>query len=91
MPKCFCLRCGYVVDAAAPINKKRSGPPEPGDISLCLNCGGWLKWNDDMHLVLASADEAYADLSVEKKAKLAMAQAVILKRGLLHHGQGTKH
>lgn len=35
----MCSRCGHMCDAASPTDSKTDGPPEEGDVSLCLNCG----------------------------------------------------
>lgn len=37
VPKALCAHCGYESDRAATESGEK---PEPGDISICLGCGG---------------------------------------------------
>jgi hypothetical protein len=35
----MCHQCGYVMDAASPMDARRSDIPVPGDVAACMNCG----------------------------------------------------
>lgn len=39
--------CGYAVTAAADIDETEIRPPEPGDPTLCMNCGAVLAFGPD--------------------------------------------
>jgi hypothetical protein len=88
MPTVLCPRCGYMVNRAS--NAFGKDRPEPGDYTLCLNCGCWLQLSEAMTLKFAPDMEALAGLSPRRLAK-AQALATLLRlRGRLH-GPGTRH
>jgi hypothetical protein len=65
----FCPFCKYEVDTATGISGKGSGPG-PGDISLCLKCGEFAAYGDDMQLRKPTDDE-YLIIGSEDDYKLA--------------------
>lgn len=77
----ICPHCGYFFDSATH-PKDGSLRPEPGDLSMCLSCGGMLTFTDDMALRAASDEEVESLDSDTKqlvqKMKLARAQVVPL-------------
>lgn len=47
VPPCLCPWCGYMSDAVTSV-EKNGIQPKPGDISMCINCGGLLIFRPDM-------------------------------------------
>lgn len=45
----MCLRCGYNFDAVTSLGKE-TRMPEPGNITLCMNCGALAFLNDKLRL-----------------------------------------
>lgn len=45
-----CPKCGYKMDTHTSANDP-SETPSPNDISICLNCGTFNKFNEDLKLV----------------------------------------
>lgn len=43
-----CPHCGKEHDRAGGLTTHKM--PKPGDISLCINCGGWNEYDDDLHM-----------------------------------------
>jgi hypothetical protein len=53
MPPARCLNCGYACDRASGIVDRQAPDqqrPEPGDFSLCINCGHLSVFADDLTL-----------------------------------------
>lgn len=44
-----CPHCGYKVDAASPVNDERVSP-KSGDVTICIMCGSWSFFKEDMSL-----------------------------------------
>lgn len=42
--------CGYEVDCATSIEDPKA-KPSPKDVTICLNCGAWLKFDEDLRCV----------------------------------------
>lgn len=59
--KCNCPNCSYKIDAASSaITLNVYEPkqlPAVNDFSICLNCGRWLMFNDDLTVRIAPIDE----------------------------------
>ncbi|MBN1625009.1 MAG: hypothetical protein JW944_00680 [Deltaproteobacteria bacterium] len=49
-----CPWCGYALDAVSNADINENFSPKPGDLSICINCGGWLEFADDMKLIKPS-------------------------------------
>src|SRR5688500_6985800 len=58
-----CPFCDYVMDGA--FNALEPVKPSPGDFSLCINCGEWCVFGDDMRLRKPSHEEYEAIVSEE--------------------------
>lgn len=56
LPPSECPFCGELLDAATPTENK-NWRPEPGDISMCINCTSFLQFDEDLHLVGLTAAE----------------------------------
>lgn len=52
-----CPRCGHTMDCASGLSGDR--PPGPGDISLCINCGGIALYTEDLQLREPTGGEEY--------------------------------
>lgn len=49
MPECKCLDCGHKFDWSAAVTEDgKSINPDPGDISICINCGHIMAFKDDL-------------------------------------------
>lgn len=62
MPKVspsLCPYCGYFADAASSVTENEA-PPKPGDISMCLSCGGVCVFSRDLMLRAITAEEREA-------------------------------
>ena len=43
-----CPLCNHEIDAATGIDNDET--PKPGDVSICINCAGFLQYSSDMSL-----------------------------------------
>lgn len=78
-----CPRCQYPQDTAE-VPDKPDVQPGPGDVSICLNCGDLLRFNDAMMLVVPTADEEvqmYLDFDLKQRRIVHTAQKYIKERG----------
>lgn len=58
MPETACPFCGYKLNAATDV-KFTGAKPSPGDISVCIECTSFLRFNGDLKLeALPAADMA---------------------------------
>ena len=79
-PGTYCPRCAYYVDRAASIGS--TAVPEPGDFSLCLNCGALNRFKQDMLLEPVPDDDPdLLDLTPQSRLKIMLVQGYIAKRG----------
>lgn len=78
LPRSACPMCRYEMDSAIGL----TGKPEPdaGDLSLCINCGAILQFNEILVLKLMPP-ERLTTLHAETREKLLKAQLEILRRG----------
>jgi transcription initiation factor IIE alpha subunit len=51
----LCPYCGHAMDAATDV--EADARPSPGDIGVCIECGGVLAYTDDLTLRAASQEE----------------------------------
>lgn len=80
LPKTTCPSCGYgEMDSASCVTGEKV-EPQPGDFSLCLNCGEWLVYNDILVPRLARRAEVES-LDETAKAQLTRASKLIKQRG----------
>jgi hypothetical protein len=73
----FC--CGYEVDMATDVDST-GAVPKPKDVTICLNCGAWLKFNEDLKCIRFEAEDLL-DLTDEQLNKMRRATEMIRKRG----------
>ena len=52
---CLCPNCGNFLDAATQIGG--DAKPDPGDISVCIECAAILQFGDDLALTIFPEDE----------------------------------
>jgi hypothetical protein len=72
--------CPECKDVQYGASHKDNAVPEPGDYSLCFNCGALLRFDEDLKLVAVS-DADPNELSVEDHAFMRSAQDRIKQRG----------
>jgi hypothetical protein len=77
VPDQACPRCGYKFDRASPAMPNTAATPSPGDISLCLDCGQILVFNDDARTTHAATSAELADLDFETRATIRKGQRAI--------------
>jgi hypothetical protein len=75
VPKSQCPWCGHGLDAVGGGSKIR--PPDPGDLTICLYCGGVAQFDEDLNL------ERPLDCTIE--------EAEQILRLLLDEGDGRIH
>lgn len=63
---CPCPHCGKVLDAATPADGV--GAPSPGDATLCIDCGEWCVFNDELKLEKPS-DDAYVEIGTDPECR----------------------
>jgi hypothetical protein len=56
VPPSQCPRCFVRLDRANEVTSTTRGP-EPGDITVCLHCGGIAMFDDDMRLIQAPEEK----------------------------------
>lgn len=79
MGKDFCPACNYECDSASDV-KGEPNIPKPHDVSICLNCGEWLEFADDMALIKMT-DATKKELTKEDIRMLQGAGRYIRNRG----------
>lgn len=75
MPPCLCPKCGIKLDMAT--GAVGEAKPEPGDFSMCIECGALLRFDDTLHSRIATA----ADIG-----EMSMPERIILGRMLFLRG-----
>lgn len=76
-----CPACNYLCDSASALNEPHS-TPNPGDVSICLNCGELLEFSSDMALI-EIRKETLSELEPKQLQELYNARAHIKARGFL--------
>lgn len=46
----LCLHCGYHINAASGLTG--AATPEPEDVTVCLNCGNWMQFDENLSVRL---------------------------------------
>ena len=78
VPMSLCLHCGYSSDTTTDITDHAA--PKAGDLTICLNCGGLLRFEPDLMRSVAS-DEALAEVEPGAAAVVRRAWEFTRKRG----------
>jgi len=55
-----CINCGKLLDGVSAVGDDVSGRPEPGDFSICIECGTIMVFGDDLQLRAPNKEEAHA-------------------------------
>lgn len=75
-----CPWCGYEIDSHT--DAVGIASPSPGDVSVCLSCGGLLQFSKKLALQKLEGNELAQVMLVDPKAyaSLVKAQDVVMKR-----------
>ena len=57
LPESLCPECGYKLDAATCVEGDGANPPDPGDVSYCLNCGQVLIYAENLSVRRPTREE----------------------------------
>jgi len=76
-----CPTCNYTIEVAATAVGEHV-TPIPHDVSICLNCGEWLEYSDDMALIILTG-KTRKELSKEQLDVLRRGTDFIKKRGFI--------
>jgi hypothetical protein len=68
-PATRCPGCGLVLNAAT--NLEGANLPVPGDLSVCLGCGGMMRFTDELRVVPLE-EEDFEALEVEVRRDLVL-------------------
>ena len=83
LPAQFCPMCFTVLDAATCFTAKIA--PEPGDFTVCIECGAVLEFGGKMDLLLRS----WEDIPMHSRLDFAKAVTMIKERGPLRGRTST--
>jgi hypothetical protein len=81
-PANFCLKCGYLIDAASSI-RQPDAKPKAGDVSMCINCGALSRFRVDLTLE-PLGQQGLEGLDAQAKRIISVGQAYIWARGPIH-------
>jgi hypothetical protein len=88
IPTCFCLKCGHTFDRSSSLTGR--GSPEPGDLTLCIQCGSLLQFNADMTVGLVDEQATLATMPATQRAFIEKARwAIDMARHM--HPKEVKH
>lgn len=78
-----CPGCDYRMNVSTCVTPGHEiAEPKPGDLSICLNCGMWLEFNDIL-VPLPMSEAARASLDDQNRTILERASAAIMERGFI--------
>jgi hypothetical protein len=66
--------CGYAVDSASVIGKEHA-IPKAGDLSICMQCGGWHRYADDKGTLRPFRAEDFLDKDLDDETLALMRRA----------------
>ena len=76
---CYCLKCGYQLDAATPLT---DGKPSPGDISICFNCANAAQYGPDLNIIPLTDEQLDALIMNEEVWTQILKAKEVIKRRL---------
>lgn len=77
VPECACPTCGHAFnDATGFGSTAEHEQPEPGDISICIACASFLRFNDDLSLRMMTEPEV-GELSDHTRSELMRMRRVL--------------
>lgn len=74
---CSCPNCGHIFDSASAVKIEEA--PKDGDLSVCVYCAAFLKFNPDLSLSLLS-DEEFVELSYDNRKTLNNVRISLIKQ-----------
>lgn len=80
MKQQMCLKCGYHLDASSAADRSND-KPEPGNVSICLNCGFLAFFGDDLMLRRPTREEL-ADPEMRQLIQMGKRAAAIATGGV---------
>lgn len=72
MVPCPCPWCGSVQTVASAVELDETLQPQPDDVSVCIDCGNLLQFDDNMHLRKPDLD-ILGQLTLEELEQICMA------------------
>lgn len=78
IPEGECTSCGGKLDAAS--NFKEGETPRPNDISICINCGHFAAFSDDLSLRELTDKEVIEIAGMPELVKMNNARAEMVRR-----------
>jgi len=76
MAQSLCPYCGYKMDCASGVDHNKH--PTPRSLSICIMCGGFLKFNDQLSLEKLEDDE-FQELPASVQRKLNLVRETVAK------------
>lgn len=61
-----CPFCHYRCDAATSVNVEGEDEPEDGDLSICIKCGEWIVFADNVTGVRKPTDDEYLEIGSDR-------------------------
>lgn len=76
LPADYCPWCGYLIDAASPLEGKAT--PKPDDITICLSCGSILQFDFNLKIQKITDQKVREVMSAKSYEGLMKARRVLL-------------
>ncbi len=73
-----CPNCGHKFDCDSSLFTPGDPKPSPGDITVCIRCGEFMRFDQQMHRVPLTVDE-FVELSADIRGQLNRIREVILE------------
>lgn len=75
-----CPSCLRQMDCATAVSGEAK--PSPGDVSICINCGTFLRFDPDLNIELLD-DDSFDAFPEDSRATLSMAKQLIKQMGFI--------
>lgn len=76
-----CPRCGYHMDTSSSVMDD-GAVPRPGDVTICMNCGGLLAFDEDLRVQLPEDEvDIYLSATPDQLEQIKRMQSYIKARG----------
>jgi Zn ribbon nucleic-acid-binding protein len=79
VPESRCTACGHLMNAANVVSEDGQGIPEPGDITVCIQCGHLMAFGDELRLRDLTDEEAKEIVGDERILIIKKARDLALK------------
>jgi hypothetical protein len=81
IPMSKCPECGHILDAANCVSDGRPpAAPEPGDFTVCLNCGHLLVFDDNLGTREPNVEEAREIAGDRRVLAIQKARGAVMKK-----------